>query len=284
MEPTSAPTTTTVSSPAPAVKRQKTTATVASSSGKKKRGRNFTDQEDEELCHAWLCVSAKLDLRTGSQKSGTFWEAVAENFAQRMADLLAQQSTTTVLRPKRSLDSRWSHIRVDVLHFCDVLRQVQLAQPNVDESAHLAQAAQRLESDAEYTKKYKSFKRLGCWRILHESPKWQQLLSALTTDCSANVSQLHQLSHLSTNATNPRSTNLDEKMVTELEAISLPLLEPKVRPGPPPGPLRTPEELLKDQEDQMLLRSMDGLSSYGKEFLQREQKKIMEKRKSNGTW
>jgi hypothetical protein len=76
----------------------------------KVKGKNFSVDEEIQLCRSFLHVSK--DAATGTnQSAGTFWQRVTTHFNER-------RDSGCEARPYRSLESKWSAIQHDVAKFC----------------------------------------------------------------------------------------------------------------------------------------------------------------------
>jgi hypothetical protein len=79
---------------------------------KVRKGKNFTVEEDKQLCRSFLSISQDPIVGNG-QKSSSFWERVAKSY-----NLYTPLGCGD--RNARSLECKWGTIRHDVLKFCGV--------------------------------------------------------------------------------------------------------------------------------------------------------------------
>jgi hypothetical protein len=128
----------------------------------KLKGRNFTSEEECQLCRSVLHVSQDPRIGTG-QKSGSFWERITTHF---------NDAGIAGKRPARSLETKWSNIKHDVSKFAGVHSQVQnLRRSGVSESDMLSES---LELYKQKHPKGHSFTYLHCWYFLREVPRWAE--------------------------------------------------------------------------------------------------------------
>jgi hypothetical protein len=141
-------------------------ATMASSEATKARkGRNFSPDEERQLCRS--CLHISQDPITGNgQRSSAFWERILKHYNDH-------RPAGCDARPSRSLETKWGLIKHDVAKFCGVYKQV-LA---LNESGMSAEDV--LERSLELYKvkhpKQLSFVFLHCWLLLKDVPRWWDL-------------------------------------------------------------------------------------------------------------
>jgi hypothetical protein len=132
--------------------------------GKGKKGKNFNADEERALCRSFLAVSQDPVCGNG-QRNTAFWERITTNYN-------ANKPRSCPIRPARSLESKWSHIKHDVAKFSGVFKQVS----DCRESG--ASAEDVLERALEFYKdrhpKQQAFVFLHCWHLLKEVPRWWQ--------------------------------------------------------------------------------------------------------------
>ena len=129
-----------------------------------KKGKNFSADEERALCRSFLVVSQDPVCGNG-QRNTAFWERITANYN-------ANKPKSCPIRPARSLESKWSHIKHDVAKFSGVFKQVS----DCRESG--ASAEDVLERALEFYKdrhpKQQGFAFLHCWHLLKEVPRWWQ--------------------------------------------------------------------------------------------------------------
>jgi hypothetical protein len=132
--------------------------------GKGKKGKNFSVDEERALCRSFLVVSQDHVCGNG-QRNTAFWERITTNYN-------ANKPRLCTIRPARSLESKWSHIKHDVAKFSGVFKQVS------DCRESRATAEDVLERALEFYKdkhpKQQGFAFLHCWHLLKEMPRWWQ--------------------------------------------------------------------------------------------------------------
>ena len=126
------------------------------------KGRNFTPDEECQLCRSVLHVSQ--DPRVGNgQKNATFWDRITTHF---------NNVAPSGKRPERSLESKWSAIKHDVSKFVGVHSQVEdLQRSGTSEADILVEA---LDLYKLKHPKGASFTYLHCWYLLRNMPRWAE--------------------------------------------------------------------------------------------------------------
>jgi hypothetical protein len=137
-------------------------ATLEAGMGKK--GKNFTADEERCLCRSFLAMSQDPVCGNGQRKTA-FWERITTHFNRT-------KPRYAPIRPARSLESKWSHIKHDVAKFVGAHKQVS------DSRESGVSAEDVLERALEYYKdrhpKQQPFAFLHCWVVLKEVPRWWQ--------------------------------------------------------------------------------------------------------------
>ena len=132
--------------------------------GRGKKGKNFSADEEKALCRSFLAVSQDPVCGNG-QRNTAFWERITKNYNHN-------KPRSCPIRPARSLESKWCHIKHDVAKFSGVFKQVS----DCRESG--ASAEDVLERALEYYKdrhpKQQPFAFIHCWHLLKEVPRWWQ--------------------------------------------------------------------------------------------------------------
>lgn len=83
------------------------------------RGANFTQKEDEALCHAWRSVG--IDPITGNEQStNTYWERIHDHFEKH----------SRLIRSQISLQHRFQTINTDCSKWSGCLAQVDRLNPS----------------------------------------------------------------------------------------------------------------------------------------------------------
>jgi hypothetical protein len=138
-------------------------ATMAlTEAAKARKGRNFSPDEERQLCRSCLHVSQDPICGNG-QRSTAFWERILKHYNDH-------RPTGCDPRPSRSLETKWGLIKHDVAKFCGVYKSVAA----LNESGTSAQDV--LERSLELYKvkhpKQLSFNFLHCWLLLKDVPRW----------------------------------------------------------------------------------------------------------------
>ena len=133
--------------------------TIAS---KAKKGKNFSSEEERQLCRSFLHVSQDPIAGNG-QRAGAFWDRITRHYPEHKPHGRED-------RPARSLETKWGAIKHDVAKFVAVHSQVL----NLKESGtSLEDVLQRaLELYRVKHPKQQGFLYLHCWTILKDIPRW----------------------------------------------------------------------------------------------------------------
>ena len=84
--------------------------------GKTRKGKNFSAEEEKSLCRSFLAVSQDPNCGNG-QCNFAFWDRITAHFNQ-------SKPRSNHVRPARSLETNWGHIKHDVGKFCGAYKQV----------------------------------------------------------------------------------------------------------------------------------------------------------------
>jgi hypothetical protein len=138
-------------------------ATMAlTEAAKARKGRNFSPDEERQLCRSCLHISQD-PISGNGQRSTAFWERILNHYNNHLPIGCGP-------RPSRSLETKWGVIKHDVAKFCGVYKSVVA----LNESSTSAQDV--LERSLElYKVKYPkqlSFTFLHCWLLLKDVPRW----------------------------------------------------------------------------------------------------------------
>ena len=129
---------------------------------KTKKGKNFSAEEERLLCHSFLHVSQDPIAGNG-QCSTAFWECITKHFNQ-------VKPRGSPLRPARSLETKWGHIKHDVGKFCGAYKQVYDCKESGTSLNDILERA--LEYYKDRHPKQAAFAYLHCWGLLKEVPWW----------------------------------------------------------------------------------------------------------------
>jgi hypothetical protein len=129
---------------------------------KAKKGKNFSSEEERQLCRSFLHVSQDPIAGNG-QRAGAFWDRIARHYQEHKPQGRED-------RPVRSLETKWGAIKHDVAKFVVVHSQVL----NLKESGtSLEDVLQRaLELYRVKHPKQQGFLYIHCWTILKDIPRW----------------------------------------------------------------------------------------------------------------
>ena len=130
--------------------------------GKTKKGKNFSAEEERLLCCSFLHVSQDPIAGNG-QRSTAFWKRITKHFNQ-------VKPCGSPLRPARSLETKWGHIKHDVDKFCSAYKQVYDCKESGTSLDDVLERA--LEYYKDRHPKQAAFAYLHCWGLLKEVTRW----------------------------------------------------------------------------------------------------------------
>lgn len=132
------------------------------------RGKSFTQEQDEAICRAYLCIT-KDPLIGNSQPRSQFWIRVQQEYKGKIDDNQ---------RSEASIKARWQIIQKCCNKFRGCLRSVQAQR----HSGMTYQNEFEMAKQTYYDDTGKYFSGMdGCWAILAESIKWQDIKPKRTT-------------------------------------------------------------------------------------------------------
>ena len=130
--------------------------------GKTRKGKNFSAEEERSLCRSFLAVSQDPVCGNG-QRNSAFWERITTHFNQN-------KPRANPMRPARSLETKWGHIKHDVGKFCGAYKQVYDCRVSGTSLEDVPEKV--LEYYQDRHPKLQSFVYLHCWQLLKEVPRW----------------------------------------------------------------------------------------------------------------
>lgn len=140
----------------------------------REKGKNFTVEEELQLCRSFLAISKDSSKGT-NQSADTFHERVRKHFNENLP-------TGAAPRRIRSVESKWGEINGQCAKFAGHHAAViDLKISGIDEEEEI-QRAMELHAASQ---KDKRFKRLECWRLLRHEPKWNALRERKTPSTPA---------------------------------------------------------------------------------------------------
>ncbi|EHS64514.1 uncharacterized protein PGTG_20976 [Puccinia graminis f. sp. tritici CRL 75-36-700-3] len=131
-------------------------------SGQKKTS-NYSEQEDVELCRAWVQISEDPVVGT-NQEGSTFWV--------RIEKLYREATPNSPSRPVGSIKSRWALLQKSINKFRGCVVQVESFNASGTSAEDQLNRALRLFTEDQKC----SFKHLRCYNLLVRSPKWNQYI------------------------------------------------------------------------------------------------------------
>ena len=137
------------------------------------------------MCRSFLCISQDPVIGNG-QRSGTFWERVAEHYNQN-------RPTTGGERPARSLETKWGSMKHDVVKFVRVYKQVNLCCKSGSSFDNILENA--LELYKVKHPKQQSFIFFHCWLLVGDVPRWMESVPDTRQRLAARVSPLPSSKH-----------------------------------------------------------------------------------------
>ncbi|CAN6178166.1 unnamed protein product [Urochloa humidicola] len=128
----------------------------------KNKQANFSAYEDNVLCKSWLEISCDPTTNTG-QRRESFWIRVVDRYNSKRGRYPK--------RTKKSISSRWDHIKAEVFKFSGFFAEVLRSNPS-----GMSDADKSVVAAADFAAVVKhNFTLLHCWKILKDEPKWMEL-------------------------------------------------------------------------------------------------------------
>ena len=84
--------------------------------GKGKKGKNFNSEKERILCRSFLHMSQD-PISGNGHRNTAFWERITQHYNDT-------KPRSSPLRPARSLETKWGHIKHDVSKFCGSYKSV----------------------------------------------------------------------------------------------------------------------------------------------------------------
>jgi hypothetical protein len=133
-------------------------------SARVRKGKNFSSDEDRQVCRSILHVSQDPIAGNGQRKEA-FWERITTHY-NRNKPIGGGE------RPSRSIETKWGTIKHDVAKFIGVHKQVSSCRESGSSPDDVLQNALELYK-VKHPKQH-SFVFLHCWLILKEVPRWME--------------------------------------------------------------------------------------------------------------
>ncbi|CAN6166513.1 unnamed protein product [Urochloa humidicola] len=141
---------------------------------------NFSANEDNVLCKAWLEISCDPITNTGQRKE-SFWLRVVNRYNSKCGRYPQ--------RSQKSIASRWDTIQAEVNKFSGYMAEKIRCNPSgmsdADKSVAAAADFAAIESH--------NFTLMHCWNILKDEPKWLELKKMDTPQNSVSSEQRNVL-------------------------------------------------------------------------------------------
>jgi hypothetical protein len=130
--------------------------------GKPRKGKNFSAKEERSLCRSFLVVSQDPICGNG-QRNSAFWDRITAHFNQ-------SKPRSNPVRPSRSLETKWGHIKHDVGKFCGAYKQVFDCRESGTSLEDVVEKTLQFYQDRH--PKQQAFAYLHCWHVLKDVPRW----------------------------------------------------------------------------------------------------------------
>ena len=130
--------------------------------GKTCKGKNFSAEEERSLCRSFLAVSQDPICGNG-QRNSAFWDRITAHFNQ-------SKPRSNPVRPARSLETKWGHIKHDVGKFCGAYKQVFDCRESGTSLDDVVEKTLQFYRDRH--PKQQAFVYLHCWQVLKDVPRW----------------------------------------------------------------------------------------------------------------
>jgi hypothetical protein len=141
------------------------TTMALTEAAKARKGRNFSPDEERQLCKS--CLYILQDHISGNgQRSTAFWERILNHYNDHLP-------TGCEPRPSRSLETKWGVIKHYVAKFCGVYKSVVALNESGTSSQNVLERS--LELYKVKHPKQLSFNILHCWLLLKDVPRWWDL-------------------------------------------------------------------------------------------------------------
>jgi hypothetical protein len=169
-----------------------TMATVVETS-RARKGRNFSSDEERQVCRSVLHISQD-PIQGNGQKKEAFWDRIATHYNQN-------RPTGGGHRPARSLETKWGAIKHDVAKFIGVYNQVLGCRESGTSPDDVVQKA--LELYKVKHPKQQCFVFIHYWQLLKDVPRWMETPTELRQRAAARASP--SLSGWRSSATSPQA-------------------------------------------------------------------------------
>ncbi|KAG5564570.1 hypothetical protein RHGRI_000676 [Rhododendron griersonianum] len=177
---------------------------MESENQRKTRKTNYSQYEDEALVKAWLHISG--DAVVGrDQKSTKLWMRVLESFHQILGRITERNA--------QGMQNRWQAISHDVSKFCGYYNKIGRLNPSGWNDQMILDEAKKQYGEIEGPLQAKpvhfcKFKFEHCWKLLNDSPKWNDhvLMRNTSKGCKKPSNPQSQVIGLDDLGTPPPST------------------------------------------------------------------------------
>jgi hypothetical protein len=136
--------------------------TTLTEAAKVRKGKNFSPEEERQLCRSCLHISQD-PISGNGQHSTAFWERILKHYNDHLP-------TSFEPRPSRLLETKWGVIKHDVAKFCGVYKYVVALNESITSAEDVLERA--LELYKVKHPKQLSFNFLYCWLLLKDVPRW----------------------------------------------------------------------------------------------------------------
>jgi hypothetical protein len=139
---------------------------VTTTSARTRKGKNFSQDEERQLCRSFLHVSQD-PINGNGQRATAFWERIWTHYK-------ANRPIGGEERRARSLETKWGAMKHDCAKFAGVYKAVSDCQESGTSLGDVMQRA--LDLYKVKHPKQSPFVFLHCWTLLREVPRWWDLL------------------------------------------------------------------------------------------------------------
>ena len=126
------------------------------------KGKNFSAEEEQQVCRSFLHVSQDPRIGNG-QRATVFWERVWKHY-------LENHPFGKPERPSRLLETKWGIVKHDVAKFCEVYKTVLNSKESRTSLEDVLERA--LDLYKVRHPKQQPFVFMHCWRFLKDVSRW----------------------------------------------------------------------------------------------------------------
>jgi hypothetical protein len=139
--------------------------TAATDTSRSRKGRNFSNEEEMQVCRSQLCILQDPIVGNGQRKEA-FWDRVSTHYNRHWPRGLGESSA-------RSIETKWGVIKHDVSKFCAVYGHCYDNRESGQSLDDILQAA--LELYKVQQARNQPIVYFHCWYLLKDHPRWMEM-------------------------------------------------------------------------------------------------------------